>query len=1112
MKKTLSIVMVLAMVLTIIAACIPAMTVSAVEPVTVTFFDCDSMEGFAFSKAYELDTANKTQGEASLKFSFGDSMFFKEFGTAVDASKCDALEFDLYVTDVAALVNMTKGDSQIEIGSAKTNDKEELGWTTRPFLEKQITAEGWNHIVLPFKDAGVTGGDIDLSEVDWFRWYWVGADALIDVNLDNFVFTNWNAAPAKADTSEGTFTSTRVQGFTVYRNPDQIAAGEYDATEIPYLVENTAPSNGNSGNRGRYCDGNTYSIWKFDTTDAETARFVLTCHNECAFAVSTDGENWTEFYSSNGVRLPQETRSFVLDEYIDGNEMYIKAYDSKPDDGWGTYIMPIGTYFVTTQTKNYADYEDDAPIDVSFTMWKSDDYTDYVLSSWHAGITGSGDDSHPFYDRNIGDTKKFGGPQAVFAFPVNPKHTQAAVNLRLNSNYFIEVSTDFVNWRTLTAKSNTDMTGYGKYFDLSPYLEGTDMIFVKVRSPMDLDGNGPQIHTNAPIEFTSNNFGSVIFWDDLSTDENVYNKAVTHQLVYNEELDAVSCEYTEGNLIVRYGVDGAKPVDVRTMKWFEFDVYISEALPKGYTNQFVLELTNSQSNADNQEIQYTDFVLNKGWTHVVLPLPGNYVRSGSGQSGPIDLSCIAGFRLFNVTAGDLPACTFALKNLKFSRDLYVPNADWNMMTPNDNTWVKESKGFKLDVSDCNVVELDVYSADPKAIKANYGIRLELTSSGQCDKEEQEEVVSNYLYNAGWNHIVIPLNDNFDHTNLNYVRVHAQLGSGNKFSLRNIKFSYLPEFTDMINNSLISTCAGYNQTKAVAKADGTFSLNLAGANYIAMDIYFQDPQAFMANGAFACFEICSKNACDQEEYQWTFGSRDAHDYQCNIDVSELKAGWNHIELPIYIADVANGPVKDDIIYARLHVHGGSPISTAGAGWMAIKNVKAVAVDEGNKEAGVGLYGIIDPEAELIVDDTIEIDEAIVEDCAVDIKLNVLEEGDKNKYTYEVVKAFDITLVKGDAEIQPDGTVKLVLPKYAVLSSETLFVYHIHGDECTRLDYELDENGNIVVYVDGFSSFFYVKQAQVISGNPYTGDMIVVILAVVAVLAAGAFVFVLKKSRV
>ena len=282
----------------------------------------------------------------------------------------------------------------------------------------------------------------------------------------------------------------------------------------------------------------------------------------------------------------------------------------------------------------------------------------------------------------------------------------------------------------------------------------------------------------------------------------------------------------------------------------------------------------------------------------------------------------------------------------------------------------------------------------------------------------------------------------------------------------------------------------------------------------MDVYFQDPQAFMANGAFACFEICSKDACDQEEYQWTFGSSDAHDYKCSIDVSELKAGWNHIELPIYIADVSNGPVQDDIIYTRIHVHTNTPISKAGAGWVAFKNIRAIAVDQGNQEAGIGMYGIVDPAAELVVTTIAndEVDETLVNEFIADITENCIEEGDKNKYNYDVVKAFDISLMKEDAEIQPDGTVKLVLPKYEVLSSETLYIYHVHGDQVDRLDYEKDANGNIIVYLDSFSSLIYVKQAQFISGNPYTGDMIVMVLAIVAVLAAGAFVFVLKKSRV
>lgn len=941
------------------------------------------------------------------------------------------------------------------------------------------------------------------------------------------------------------YTSTRVQGFSSYRRSEWKDAGKYNDYEAQYVVECTAPTNGNDGNRGRYCDADTYVIWKFEAKDAETAKFLVNYKNEAAFAVSKDGENWTEFFTTGGERVGNTKGNFDLTEYLPADYLYIKAYDSKPvygegeskpagtAHGWGAYIYPTGTYFVTTQTKT-ANTADDETVNVSFTHWDGADepgisepgaveaeYTQYVLSEFYAGITGGTGDKHPFFDRNIGENPTFGGPQIVYAFPTNPNHKYAAANLRLSSYYLIEVSTDFENWTLVTAKDNRDMTGSGKYFDLSPYMGGTDMIFVKVRSPEDMGGNGPQIHTNAPIEFTSNNYGDEILWDDCSTDEHFNPGSQTHKMAYNEELNAVAVDYNgQGNLILRYG-KGDTEVDIRTMKYFEFDVYVSEKFSKGYNNAFVLELLDGPVPNDDLEYQYTDFVIYEGWTHVVLPLPATFIRKGSGGSGNLNWGAIRAFRFFSTTETD--AYTLAFRNMKFTRSTYVPGkdgtewVDWNNVTPNANTWVKQFKDFSLDISKYNVVELDVYSADPKAWN-NYGCRFELSSYGNCDHQEQEETVNEYIYNAGWNHVIIPLtkgqDGEFDHTNLNWVRVHAQIGSGNIFSFRNVKFSYMPEFVDMINNSTMAVKTPYNKTNVVQKNDGSFSMNLKDANYIAMDVYFQDPQAFMNNGAYVALEFCSKNACDQEEYQFTFGAKDAHTYSCSVDVSDLKPGWNHIELPIYIADVSNGPVQDDIIYTRIHVHTNTPISKAGAGWVAFKNIRAIAVDQGNQEAGIGMYGIVDPAAELVVTTIAndEVDEDLVNEFIADITENCIEEGDKNKYNYDVVKAFDISLMKEDAEIQPDGTVKLVLPKYEVLSSETLYIYHVHGDQVDRLDYEKDANGNIIVYLDSFSSLIYVKQAQFISGNPYTGDMIVMVLAIVAVLAAGAFVFVLKKSRV
>ena len=72
------------------------------------------------------------------------------------------------------------------------------------------------------------------------------------------------------------YTSTRVQGFSSFRRSEWKDAGKYNDYEAQYVVECTAPTNGNDGNRGRYCDADTYVIWKFEAKDAETAKFSST--------------------------------------------------------------------------------------------------------------------------------------------------------------------------------------------------------------------------------------------------------------------------------------------------------------------------------------------------------------------------------------------------------------------------------------------------------------------------------------------------------------------------------------------------------------------------------------------------------------------------------------------------------------------------------------------------------------------------------------------------------------------------------------------------------------------------------------------------------------------
>ena len=153
----------------------------------VLFDGCNDATGW---NGAALDTERKSAGSASFTFNFGSAVVSKVYTEGFDASNYDSIEFDFYIEDASALP--TGGDSQFEISSAgKQLDELELHWMTKDFIS--VVQDGWNHIVLYFDD-GEMAGNVDMENINFIRWYWVGAQGPVTVNWDNIRFTN-----AKAD-------------------------------------------------------------------------------------------------------------------------------------------------------------------------------------------------------------------------------------------------------------------------------------------------------------------------------------------------------------------------------------------------------------------------------------------------------------------------------------------------------------------------------------------------------------------------------------------------------------------------------------------------------------------------------------------------------------------------------------------------------------------------------------------------------------------------------------------------------------------------------------------------------------------------------------------------
>lgn len=146
--------------------------------------DCESLEGWVSEFNLSLDTDAK-EGDFSIKAEGQGVVIFQKKFEPFDAqvSKEDGkLALSFFVLDTSP---MKPGDSSIEITSSGGPDVEELAWR---FGEDFEINNGWNKLELKLKDGRASGGDIDLSAVNFIRIYHTAITGPMVFKIDNIRF------------------------------------------------------------------------------------------------------------------------------------------------------------------------------------------------------------------------------------------------------------------------------------------------------------------------------------------------------------------------------------------------------------------------------------------------------------------------------------------------------------------------------------------------------------------------------------------------------------------------------------------------------------------------------------------------------------------------------------------------------------------------------------------------------------------------------------------------------------------------------------------------------------------------------------------------------------
>ncbi len=160
------------------------------EPDYFYFDRCESIDGWGPSEEWVLDDLDKTEGEACIKsrVNAGQVVFAsKTLDNGIDAQVSRSTGYfalDIYISDASA-VNWDNGDANIEISSSGKPDQQELAWPLRSSLR---LTNGWNRLSLKLSEANATGGNIDLTKVNFIRIYHTDQPKEFVIKLDNIRF------------------------------------------------------------------------------------------------------------------------------------------------------------------------------------------------------------------------------------------------------------------------------------------------------------------------------------------------------------------------------------------------------------------------------------------------------------------------------------------------------------------------------------------------------------------------------------------------------------------------------------------------------------------------------------------------------------------------------------------------------------------------------------------------------------------------------------------------------------------------------------------------------------------------------------------------------------
>ena len=154
----------------------------------LTIVNCDVTPGGMFT----LDTTSPAEGKGCWSTTMAPAIAFQKLETAIDATGCDVIEFDLYISDLEAL-EVLKQECALELTSGGQPDVQEIAFSGQQIVEfgrhGQEWQVGWNHVALRLSDATPTNtsgnASFDISKINFVRFYLLSMSSGHTVKIDN---------------------------------------------------------------------------------------------------------------------------------------------------------------------------------------------------------------------------------------------------------------------------------------------------------------------------------------------------------------------------------------------------------------------------------------------------------------------------------------------------------------------------------------------------------------------------------------------------------------------------------------------------------------------------------------------------------------------------------------------------------------------------------------------------------------------------------------------------------------------------------------------------------------------------------------------------------------